>query len=94
MVTKIRPFSTQICHNSACTNTTAYSRGVHTKHGIFGDGRFNAAIQIFRWPILVATVTKFGPFLHKIGHISAYTNATVAEYEVFGYVQFNMVYNL
>ena len=44
------------------------------------DGRFNGAIQIFIGSTLVAMVTKFGLFSHKICHNSAYTNATAAEF--------------
>jgi len=46
-------------------------RGVRTKYGVFGDGRFNGAIQIFRGPISVAMVTKFGLLSNTIGHNSA-----------------------
>jgi len=67
---------------------------VRTKHGVFGNGRFNGAIQIFRGPIFVAMVTKFGLFANKIGHKSAYTNARAAEQVFFGHGQFNVVYEL
>jgi len=62
--------------------------------GFFWDGRINGAIQIFRGPILVAMVTLIGLFSHKIGHNSAYTNATAAEYEVFGHGQLNVLYKV
>jgi len=76
MVTKIRPFSTKIGHNSASTNATAAE---FAPNGVFGDGRINGAIQIFRGPTLVTMVTKIGQFSHKIGHSSAYTKATAAQ---------------
>jgi len=47
----------------------------------------------FPCPIIVAMDTKIGLFSQKkISHNSAYTNATAAEYDVFGHSQFNAVY--
>jgi len=48
--------------------------------GVFGDGRFNAALQIFPGPVLVAMVTKIGLFSRKIGHNLACTNTRAAEF--------------
>jgi len=48
--------------------------------GVLGDGRINGSIQIFTGPTLVTTVTKIGLFSHKIGHNSARTNTTAAEF--------------
>ena len=48
--------------------------------GVFGDGRINGAIQIFPGPTLVTMVTKIGLFSYKMGHNSAYTNATADEF--------------
>jgi len=68
MVTKIRPFSTQIGANSSCTNAKAAE---FAAKGGFGDGRFNGAIYIFSGPSLVAIGTKIGLFSHKIVYNSA-----------------------
>jgi len=77
MVTKIRPFSTQIGPSSSCTNAGAAEIALN---GVFGDGRFIGAIQIFIGPTLVAMVTKIRPFSTQIGHNSACTNARAAEF--------------
>jgi len=79
MVTKIRPFSTQIGPNSSCTNARAAEFALN---GVFGDSQFIGAIQIFIGSTLVAMVTKIRPFSTQIGPNSACTNAIAAEYEV------------
>ena len=73
MVTKFRPFSTQIGHNLACTNARA-------KQGVFGDRRLNSTIQIAPGLTLVAMGTKIGLFSQEIGHNSACTNTTAADF--------------
>ena len=60
--------------------------------GVFGDSRFNGANEIFPGLAFVAMVTKFGLFSHKIGHNSACTISKAAEHQVFGHVQFYVVY--
>jgi len=73
----------QIGHNWACTNARAAE---FAPNGVFGDGRFNGAIQIFFGSTLVAMVTKIRPFSTQICHNSACTNAKAAEFaaRVFG----------
>ena len=77
MATKIRPFSTKIAHDSACTNARAAE---FAPNGVFGDSRINGAIQIFLGPTLVTMVTKIGLFSHKIGRNSVCTNVKAAEF--------------
>ena len=48
--------------------------------GVFGDGRFNGAIQIFIGSTLVAMVTKIRPFSTQIGYNSPCTDARAAEF--------------
>ena len=62
-----------------------------SKQGVFGDRRINSTIQISPGLTLVAMVTKIGLFSQEIGHNSACTNTTAAEYEVFGHGQYNVV---
>jgi len=48
--------------------------------GVFGNRRFNGAIQIFPGPTLVAMVTIIRPFSTQIGNNWACTNARAAEF--------------
>ena len=61
MVTKIGLFSQEIGHNSARTNTTAADFAPNM--GLSETADLMLPFKFLRWPILVATVTKFGLFL-------------------------------
>ena len=50
------------------------------QQGVFGDGRINSTIQILPGLTLVAMVTKIGLFSQEIGHNSAGTNTTAADF--------------
>jgi len=78
MATKIRPFSTQICHNSACTNAKAAE--FTANRGFLGTAELMLPFKFFLGRPLLPWLQKIGLFSQKMGHNSAYTNATAAEF--------------
>jgi len=71
-------FSHKICRNSACINTRAAD--FTANRGFLGTAELMLPFKFFLGRPLFPWLQKLGYFRKKMGHNSAYTNATAAEF--------------